>query len=752
MRRLRAVAAFATLLLSGGLPAGAGAVTGTLALSGVERAASEPTGLGVDLALDGVVTTSPVLQSARITLPSGLTWTPGAGVGSSREQCDPALFAVASASASRCQAAAQVGTVSAEIPGEPAPWTGTIALGPPLGPGALPSLMVEASESGSGAPVAPRIKLIGGITAGGDGRLELSFDQIPAPAFARLQLTLDGGPSALLTTPASCGALAATATLVDATTGARFDAAAPVTIDAACGAPASVGSAQVVPHTSASGARAPVVIAATQHRGAGQLQQVRASLPGGLLGDLTVASDCSTFPSCPASSHVGWLRLTAGTGSAPLQITGALHLTDRPGGAVAGLAALLHVRSGAADLGLVVASGHVVLRPTDAGLDLVLSLPGAALGVPLALQAAELRFDRDGFVLHPSRCGALGWSAAAVTTTGTAVTAGASTYVGCESRPFAPTLAAALTGETAPRGHPTVQIGLTAREQDAHLGAAVVRLPPNLAADLGNVDHPCPLERFNAVDCSADTRVGTAVARVAVTGEPVPGDVFLVRLPGQVLPGLGMSFTGRFAQRVIATVVFGSDNRLTVTYPGIPDLPLRRLDMTITGGATGPLRIVAGTCKKGMVWDASFVAHGGQRSSHTIPAPCPLANAARARVTLSTRKGMRVRVLDLGGRRLHSAKVTLPPRYSFVKSRADNKRFRSLRLGVGTGRIRVLPRSVQVFPRTRSATRLDLSLKQGTVRGPRIVGKRKPKSLLVQVRLAFTDGTVQRQRIRVQPR
>lgn len=754
MRRLRALALAASSLLAAfAAAAPAHGATGSLAITGVERHTATPTGAAIDLSVDTVFGVGRLLQSARVTLPAGFTWTPAAGAASGRQQCNVADFAAASAIASRCGESSRIGTASVTVPGEPAPWTGTIALGQPVQAGRLPSLYVEASAGGSTDPGAPRFKVVAGLAPGGDGRLDLALDQIPSPAFSNLRMVLDGGQAALLTTPASCGATAATATLVDAAGGPRFDTAAPVTFDAGCAAPGVPGGAVVVPGTSAAGQRGPVSIIGERTAGAPEFSELRAQLPAGLLGDLSSTTDCGTFPSCDGSSAVGQLRVAAGNGGAPLQLSGPLFLTTRPGGAVAGLGAILAVRSSAGDLGTVYATGRLTLRPTDAGMDVAIALPRSASGVPLALQRAELAFDRPGFILHPSRCGPVAWNAAIVVEGGgVGAGTGAASYSGCEAPAFGPTLAANLTGDTVPRGHPTVEIGLTAREGDANLAAAVVRLPPNLAAELANVDNPCELALFNAADCSANTRVGTAVARVAVTGEPVPGDVFLVRIPGETLPGLGMSFTGRFAQRVIATVAYDKANRLVVSYSDVPDLPLRRLDMTITGGDRGPLRIVAGTCKKGMVWDASFAAHGGQRSSHTIPAPCPLANASRAKITLSSTKGMRVRLLDLGGRRLHSAKVTLPRAFGFVKSRASNRRYRSLRLGVGTGTIRVLPRSVQVFPKTKSADRLDLTLRNGTVRGPKIRRGVKAKSVLVEIRLAFTDGTVQRQRVRVVPK
>ncbi len=54
--------------------------------------------------------------------------------------------------------------------------------------------------------------------------------------------------------------------------------------------------------------------------------------------------------------------------------------------------------------------------------------------------------------------------------------------------------------------------------------------------------------------------------------DAITGDIYLVKVPGKTLPGLGLSFTGRYAQRVLSTVEVNKDGRLVTNFASIPDL------------------------------------------------------------------------------------------------------------------------------------------------------------------------------------
>lgn len=732
------------------------APTGTVVFDGYENATSEPTGLLVRVGVDSAPGTAspPLLRRIDIDLPAGFDLgAQSASRSGGLALCQPAQFAVGAAGRATCPAAAVVGSARIKAPSVAAPLTGDVYLGVPTVPGGLPTLNLEVSEGGADAPGAVRVKLVATLSADGSGRLRASFDQIPQPAFRELELVLFGGPTALLVTPPTCGASAGLVTLTAADDGATGAAAGATTIGGDCGPTTIQPSMRLSSDDPTAGAESTVRGALSfQDRGpAPTAATVR--LPPGLLAHIGDITECTLEAAgagqCGPESRIGSIRVVSGAGDAPATLTGDLFIVQRAAGAVAGLAAVIPVRLGELDLGRLVVGGQFILRPTDAGLDLELALPTRFAGLGLHLREAELVIDRGTFALNPSTCGPLPYQATVTAEGGSsAQSGGAISYAGCGARPFAPTLTAALGGETGPLAHPTVTVGLNARPGDSNLQAAIVTLPSGIAADPANLQNACPERLFRAAACSAAARVGTATARVALTPEPIPGDVYLVKIDGMQLPGLGLSFTGRYTQRVLSTVRVDPAGRLMVRFDEIPDLPLRRLDMTIIGGAQGPIRVAAGACTPGAVWDAAFRGQGGQVSSHTIPAPCPPQAARRAAVTLSSASGLLVRLSDLGGRRLHSMKVTLPPGFRFNRARAANRRYRSVALNAGKATIKTTERTVQVFPSTTTTTKLTLKLGQGTVLRNG-AAKAAPRSVVVDVRLAFTDGTVQRQKIRV---
>ena len=738
-----------------GAPTGraAGDVSGSITFAGTERRPDVPTGLTARVTVDQQPGESGPTQLRRVevTLPTGIELGAQARTASGDLQlCDAAAFGVHGTLPAACPAGSAIGRVEIVAPSQPRPLTGTVfAGGAPAG--ALPSVYVDASLDGSADPLAPRVKLAGSLSVGGDGRLSLVFDEIPAPPFSSLQLDLSGGDGALLTTPRACAAYAGLATLT-AATGASTAAASAITIDQDCALPGFAPAFEVGVATPRVEAIATTAFSVSRPDRSPRLATVRAALPSGFLAHIGSVPECqATGPAaagCLGDTRIASVEVLAGIGGAPRAMRGAVYLTPREPGAVAGAHLVIRVRAGDLDLGDLVVPARIDLRPTDAGLTITFDVPDRFGGIELATRRIAVAIDRPGFAVNPSSCGPLGYSAAITSDTGaSAAPTGQITYEGCDALPFAPTLQAALTGETQPLGHPNVSVALNAREGDANLRSANVVLPEGIAADPDNVKDACPREAFEAVACSATTRVGTATARVSLTPELIPGDVYLVRIPGESLPGLGLSFTGRFAQRVLS-VVKVQNGRLVTRFEAIPDLPLRRLDMTITGGRYGPIQISPGPCKETAVWDASFGSHGRQVSSHTIPASCPVRLAKRSAITLSSIYGLSWRITDMGGRSLQSAKLTLPAGFQVVKARASRRQYQTVKLAGAAAKLTFTSRAVIVVPRTKTSRTLALRLKAGSIRKTATTGS-AARRVKLKVRLGFTDGTVQNQTITV---
>lgn len=764
-KHLNPAALIASLALAGALsPAAAqtahaapGDVSGSVTFGVTERRPDVPTGFSarITVATPAGETAPSQLKRLQITLPDGVGLGAQARTSSGDLQlCSPEAFAVGSALAAGCPAGSTIGAVQIIAGGQVL--DGPVYVGAPSSSG-LPSVYVQASEgAGSGLPGAFRVKLVGTLGVGGDGRLGIAFDQIPAPAFDSLELALTGGPGAVLGTPAACNAYAGLASMTSALTDVTFSTAATISIDQDCGLPGFSPNIEFWSDDRRAGASGASTVAVNRADRSPRLRSVVATLPSGFLADIGSVPECGLVgdaaAGCGGQSRVGSLELTTGVGPAPRAIAGDIFITPRLPGAVAGAHAVVRVRAGELDLGNLVVPIRVDLRPTDAGLTVSFDLPDRFRGVDLAIRRAAFRLDRPNFALNPSSCGPLGFGASFGSTQGTSAGSGGQlSYASCDALPFAPTLQATLTGETSPDGHPNVSVALNARPGDSNLRSANVVLPTGIAADLRNIQNQCPLESFNAVACSATTRVGTTTARVALTPEPIPGDVYLVRVPGESLPGLGLSFTGRFSQRVLSLVKTDQKTqRLVVRFDAIPDLPLRRLDMDIFGGAKGPIQLAPGICPEAAVWDATFGSHGPQVSSHTIPATCAPRPAKRSAITLSSTYGLSWRLTDLGGRSLQSAKLTLPAGFAIVKGRASRRQYQSVKLAGAVAKLGFTTKAVIVTASGKTTRTLAVKLKGGSIKRTGSVKKNAgARRVKLKIRLAFTDGSVQNQTITV---
>lgn len=592
----------------------------SVSVTTTERRPGVPTGATVDVALGqrGSGPATALLRDAEVTLPAGMELGAQAGSGpDGLRLCAADAFAVTRPlEPNRCPAATRVGRVRIESPLIERALTGSVYLGPQAAVGELPALYLEAAFDGATASDAPRIKLVGTVRASADGRLTTTFANNPQLRFSRLSLTFDDGPHALFTTPLTCGDHTATSRLTPWSGAPAREVSTTLSITEDCATPFTPTVA-VEPTDAAAGARAATRVVIERPDRAAWLTGATVSLPSGFLADLSKASECpadaAATGACAESARIASVTTIAGAGGAPLELRGAMYLTERAPGDVAGAVIAVRARIGDLDLGDVIVPGRIALRPTDAGLDFTTTIPTRHRGVALQLRKVVVALDRQDFPVSPTACGPLAFGSTISGTGGaTAAPSGSVTYTGCAALPFRPALQATLTGENRPGGHPGMYVRLTSPEGDAGMRSAAVTLPQGVAASLPNVKNPCPREDFDAQRCPAATRVGSAVARVSITPDRIVGDVFLVKVPGKLLPGLGLSFTGRYTQRVTSTVEIDADGRLVTNFPAIPDLPLRTLEITVDSGVRSPLELPEGSCANGSGWAGRFVGQGGQ--------------------------------------------------------------------------------------------------------------------------------------------
>lgn len=721
-----------------------------------ERRPGVPTGVTVGVNLPAPSPTasraSALMQQAQVTLPEGLEV--GGQIASGTgglELCTASQFAASDAlTPSQCPGGTKVGSVRITSPLITSPLEGDVFLGPQPAIGELPNLYLEAALPGSTAADAPRLKLVGRTEADQQtGAITATFGNLPPLRFSRLELTFPDGPNALFVTPPTCGTFTADSRF--APTSGQADAVdgSSILIDENC-ATDFAPTVELTHADATAGASSATRMTLSRPANSPWLTRSVIQLPSGFLANIGSVPECpraqAQTGACPAASRIGTVTAYAGAGGQPLRLAGAMFLREYDPGETAGVVIVVRAKLGTLDLGNVVVPGSLRLRPTDAGITYESEIPTRLRGVALWLQRIDVDIDRAGFPLNPTSCGPLAYSATLSGVGGVSAEVQRQiSYTGCEALPFAPSLQAIVTGDNRPGGYPGMYVLLKAPEGTSALKTAAVTLPGGVRVALKNLQNPCRRADFDAVRCPASTRIGSVNATVSVTDEVIRGDIFLIEVPGRSLPSLGLSFSGRYPQRVAAYTEVDPAKRVTVVFPQIPDLPLRQLEINVASGPNSPLEIPIGNCAIGTNWRGLFTGQGGQFARVTTGLQC----ADEAEVRLTERRGFTLRLFSLGSRKLLYAKAALPKGWRFSPS-AVRRRPGDLwvRLTGSSARYRLTDRSITAYAKTPDATSVRIKIAARAIK--RLRGAAKPGTkVVIPVRLAFTDGAVQTQAVRV---
>ncbi|PWU16906.1 MAG: hypothetical protein C5B48_16700 [Candidatus Rokuibacteriota bacterium] len=570
------------------------------------------------------------LRGADVTLPDGMTLSPGGGNG--LEACSNDQFGVdasgkqVSDAAPTCPAGSQIGTLNVTTPVLPSRLSGKVYFGPVGAPGrpTLPDnpwklfLYIE----GYGL----RIKLVGSVELSPDGQIHNVFVNQPEVPFKRLEIHLNGGDHAVIANPNDCKTHTGSVDL-SGWSGATKHSAPSVT-PTGCQpqsfAPA-IDDAGSDPQQAGANTTSHIVIS----RGDGQddIKNLKLSLPAGAVGSLAAVPECpigdAQAGNCPASTRVGTVKTTVGTGTSLLTTAGSLYLAEpqQPGDAAA-LALVVPAKAGPIDLGNVVVINRVMLRPSDTGVDAVTSdIPSIFGGVPLHVRRIEITVDAPGFFLNPTGCEPRPLTA---TFTGYSGEQATSTKMlnatGCQNLPFAPKLRliAGAKGQNAQFQHPPLTAIVSQDQSEADIKSSQVILPDLLRPNTPEFNIPgglCTDVQFAQNACPGPSLVGSARVVTPVLPFPLAGPVYVVQEVGSVLPKLYVVLRGRGIEVVLhARNSFLHAIQTINTFDNLPDVPQSQFTLSIKGGPGGILNNfydACGVAKKHLQFNYSFTGQNG---------------------------------------------------------------------------------------------------------------------------------------------
>jgi hypothetical protein len=597
------------------------------------------------------------LKNAQVMLPEGLTVNPAAANGlsaCSEEEMgyEPVEGKIRfQATPQTCPDAAKVGTLEAKTPlladevstGVRVPHIlpGSVYLAKPFA-NPFDSLLALylAIEDEDGIVV----KLAGKVEPDPTtGKLTATFTENPELPLEDIKLHFFEGTRAALTSPITCGTHTTTSTLtpwstpegVDvhpsdsfATTAGCFasEAAAPKNVSFTAGT-----------QTPLSGAYSPFVLRLSRKDGTQHIAGIDTTLPAGLVGKLAGVAYCpesgiaqaiarehpeqgkleQQSPSCPSSSEVGTVNVTAGSGIAPIPVSGHAYLAGPYKGAPLSMVAIVPAVAGPFDLGTVVDRVALNVGEYDARIHAVADpLPTIREGIPLDVRSIELKLDRPSFTLNPTSCEAMAIAGSVSTQAGQTQPLNNRFQVGeCGRLAFKPKLQISLKGQTRRTGHPALKAVVTYPKGGAYanIARAQVSLPHSEFLDQGNIGKACTKVLLAQRACPAKSIYGKVKAWTPLLEKPLEGPVYLVGGYGYKLPALVAELNGQIRVLLVGKVDTGKNKGIRNTFEAAPDAPVERFVLEMKGGKKyGLLENSENICRKKQVAGAAFTAQNGK--------------------------------------------------------------------------------------------------------------------------------------------
>jgi len=649
--------------------------------------ADSPSGLSVDLHVpqndDPAALAEADLKTAVVALPAGVSVNPSAANGLAA--CSPAQIGLDNANEPSCPDASKIGSVEVDTPLLPDPLKGAVYFAQqtqnPFG--SLLAIYVTAEADGV------LVKLAGHVVPDPvTGQLTTTFDNNPQLPFTDFKLDFFGGPLGVLATPDALGTYTTTSSLSPwsgnpaSTPSDNFQ----ITSGAVSGfSPSFTAGTQ----NAQAGAFSPFTLSFSRSDTDQNLSGLSVTLPPGMLAKLAGVQECSEAalssisdqpgtgtaqaadPSCPAGSQVGTVETGAGTGSDPFFLPGKAYLTGPYKGAPYGLAVVVPAVAGPLDLGTVVVRQALYIDPTTAQVtDVSDPFPTILDGIPLRIRRIDVNLNRPDFTVNPTSCDPMAITGSLASTGGLSEPVSSRFQVGgCAALAFSPKLKMSLTGKgkTKSGDHPALVSTLTQPFGQANIHTVKVTLPLSMALDPNNSQHVCNYDvalavHGGAVGCPASTIVGSASAITPLLSQPLTGKVYLVqgirfshgnRI--RTLPSLLVPLRGQIGLDLRANTSVNAGSALVTTFSTIPDAPVSKFTLTITGGKKG-LLVITGRgrtiCNAPQVTAAALGAQSGktENSSIRMSTPCGKVHKAKkhkkSKKKHSTRHAVRSVVAD----------------------------------------------------------------------------------------------------------
>jgi len=558
------------------------------------------------------------LRSAKVTLPVGVGLNPAAAEGLAG--CSDVQLRLGLEGPSECPDASKIGTVEVKTPLLDETVGGSVFIRSQSSKdpesGQMYRLAVELRSDERGVYV----KLPGSLKVNpATGQLTTSFEDLPQLPFESMQLHLNAGPHAPLTTPAQCGTYDAESQLAS---WARPDEPLSFTtamkVDQNCTAPGFAPGFEAGVQSNAAGEFSPFTLRVTRGAGQPNLSSISATLPEGELAKLAGVPLCgeaaAATGACPASSQIGRTVAAVGEGSAPIYLPQpgkaptAVYLAGPYKGAPYSVVAAVPAQSGPFDLGTVVVRSALRVDPVTTRTTVASDpLPQIFGGIPVSYRDVRVEVDRPEFTITPTSCEAQAVDGKIGAANGAAAAVSARFQAGdCAALGFKPKLSIVLRGQARRAGHPalTAVLQMPRRGPEANIGRTSVALPRSEFLAQSHIDTSCTRVQYAAAGgggagCPAGSVYGHARAFSPLLDQPLEGPVYLRSNGGErELPDLVASLGGQIHVDLVGYI--DADKKtggLRTTFAQVPDAPVAKFVLKMPGGKKSLLENSTNICR-----------------------------------------------------------------------------------------------------------------------------------------------------------
>lgn len=540
-----------------------------------------------------------------VTLPDGATINPSAANG--LEACTDAQFGKGTEAAIACPAGSNVASVKITTPLLDGPLSGSAYIGQPL-PGDRYRLFVNADGFGI------TLRLIGTVVPDRNtGQLTAVFDDNPQLPFSDLELQFKDGPNTVLASPLTCGSHGGVVNYDPWSGTPTVGASTALAVGGCDGFPfnPSIGAQAGTPNA---GAYTPFSFTLSRPDGDQTLSLLTADMPMGETAKIRDVEQCTdaqiTAIACPADSQIGTVTTRTGAGSTPLTLSGKLYFTGSYKGGPFGTVAVIHAVAGPYDLGYVVVRQSLRLAADTARVSIVSDpLPQIVEGVPLRLRDLAVSITKPEFMRNPTSCDTGTLEASIQAAQGAVVSRNANLpSADCAKQAFSPKLKLEFRNrkEMGKNKHPQVRATMTQENGQAGLKSVKVTLPKSVALAAANASGLCEVAEAEADKCPKKSIVGAAQATSPILNRTLKGPVYFVKgertdpKTGRkiaTLPTLQVALRGEVNILARAQTAVDKNSRLVTTFPALPDAPITRFSMTISGGKRGIIATTRDLCK-----------------------------------------------------------------------------------------------------------------------------------------------------------